>query len=56
MVSYFRAKDKRIRATVAGIELSSIRLNFFLRNAALSTLERQKIYLAAPNKVKRLAK
>lgn len=56
MVSYFRAKDKRIRATVAGVELSSIRLNFFLRNVSLSLVERQKLYLAAPNKVKRLAK
>ena len=56
MVSYFRAKDKRVRSTVSGVELPSIRLNFFLRNATLSGLDRQKMYLAASNKIKRLAK
>lgn len=56
MVSYFRSKDKRIRSVVAGVELPAIRLNFFLRNSAISVLERQKIYLASPNRVKRLAR
>ena len=56
MVSYFRAKDKRVRSTVSGVELPSIRLNFFLRNFTLSGLDRQKMYLAAPNKIKRTAR
>lgn len=56
MVSYFRAKDKRVRSTVSSVELPSIRLNFFLRNSALLEFDHQKMYLVASNKIKRLAK
>lgn len=56
MVSYFRIKDKRVRSLVSGIELSALRLNFFLRNLELSVADRQKIYLVFPNNVKRLGR
>jgi len=56
MVSYFRTKDRRIRILSANVELPSVRLRFFLRSNALPTLMRQKLYLTASGKIRRLSK
>jgi small subunit ribosomal protein S14 len=56
MVSYFRTKDKRVRAVFAAGELTSLRLHFFLKNADISELSRQRLYLSGVNSFKHFIK
>lgn len=53
MAIYFVSKDKRVRATVSNFEVRRSRLNFFLRNSNLSSLDKQKLFVNMSVRVRR---